>query len=366
MKKLEKMEQVANKNVCSNGMIAINWSFLLSHLLHNICTKLSEMSDFVRFRAVCKAWCSSISLSDHSSFLPWILVNRDAVKNEDLQFYSPFSNKTYNIYVPQALGARLMGPAKGYFLRYKYSDMSLSLLNPITSNEIPLPPLNGDIRYPIPLNGVMAPERSEDEIVILGQNGTDLETLSLGISQLGDANWIVTELTTINIIGSCAYYNGMCFISEPLEGHTIVNNAITGNTVSTIPDFKKIDAVEALEHLVESGGKLLKIFINNYRNTEQLSLEVHVLKVERGYRWLEIKDIDNHILFLDRYGAFSLTSSECHGLRGNCIYFFSHVVKVNNEVERCLLHRYELGDGNIKTLSFPFMMCGTWIIPSMR
>jgi Protein of unknown function (DUF295) len=359
------MQQVANKKVCFNGMIATDWSLLKPDLLYVVSNKLGEITYFIRFRAVCKAWRLAVPLRDSPSFLPWILVRQDATTNEDLQFYSPFSGKTYSISVPQASGKRLMGPTSGYFLGYKYRDLSLSLLNPFTRKEIHLPPLKGEIRYPLPLSIAMNIEESEDKVSIWGLDGTNLETLLLGISQPGDAHWTLTKPSTPNMYGACAYYKDMYFIIKPLEECTTVYDVITGNIVCTIPDFKKRNGVEILEHLVESGGKLLRVMIRNYKNIKQLSVEIYVLNVEKGYRWFEIYDIDDHILFLDRYGAFSFKCDRNYGLRGNCIYFFSHMVRVNNEVERCILRRYDLLNGNIDTLPFPFMRCSTWIIPKL-
>ncbi|KAJ4771678.1 F-box domain-containing protein [Rhynchospora pubera] len=352
-------------------MDAADWSLLLPELLHSICTKLTDIADFIRFRAVCKAWRLSVSLSDPSPHLPWIQIYRQSHKIEDLQFYSLFSNKTHTIdvrHVPELSGASIIGTTRSSLLICKGSEKSLSLLNPLVTNEISLPLLKREMEHPVPdESAVWNPVISSNgQTMILGLNRS--ETLSLVVSRPGDGFWSLTKLrATCGSHVAWTYYNDMYFVCPGSNKQTMVIDAITGDVVSTIPDLKMRNNGEVIDYLVESGGKLLRIFINNCRSRDRLSLDVYVLDVqEKGYRWLEIKDINNHILFLDISGGFSLTSSEFQGLRGNCIYFFSHYVKTNdNEERRCLLHRYELVNNSIEILPYPFRGCGRWIVPSL-
>ncbi|KAJ3684630.1 hypothetical protein LUZ61_013794 [Rhynchospora tenuis] len=317
-------------------MTSIDWSSLSPDLLHIICSKLIDIGDFVHVRAVCKAWHSSASLPDPSSRLPWILVNRESRETGHLQFYSLFSGSTYTVHVQQASDAWIFRATRSSLLLCKGREASLSLLNPFVAKETSLPPLKGKIRYPFPRTIVRNPVINKDQIMIMshpsGESGR--RTLSLVTSRPTDGDWTVTELNgTYKRFGEWTYYNGMCFAIQTLDGCMMVSDPVTGNLVSKIPDFKRRDNGVFQDYLVESGGKLLRIGIENSKNIEQLSLDVYVLDVqEERYRWLEIEDIDNHILFLDKGGGFCLTSSEFHGIRGNCIYFFSHQVEMNSEI----------------------------------
>ncbi|KAJ3708542.1 hypothetical protein LUZ61_012247 [Rhynchospora tenuis] len=54
-----------------------DWSSLLPEILNLIAKNLSEISDFVRFRAVCKAWRFSTPITDQPLQFPWIVYRHE-------------------------------------------------------------------------------------------------------------------------------------------------------------------------------------------------------------------------------------------------------------------------------------------------
>ncbi|KAJ4759201.1 F-box SKIP23-like protein (DUF295) [Rhynchospora pubera] len=121
------------------GGVPRQWSSLPSDLIHLISTKLHDLSDRVRIRAVCKIWKSSVSISDPSPCLPWF-VSCDRDNTDEIVYYSLSAKKTCKIHCPQQRNSFFRGTAGGFILSCQDSSpRSFSLFNPLTGLEISVP-----------------------------------------------------------------------------------------------------------------------------------------------------------------------------------------------------------------------------------
>ena len=109
--------------------------------------------------------------------------------------------------------------------------------------------------------------------------------------------------------------------------------------------------------LVESGGKILRLFQHN--EAEQSHFDIYCLYFGDGEGkpcWLKITDIGDEMLFLQYHCGLSFNANNFAGFKGNCIYFL--------EDERHLF-RYDIGDGTTEMLPCPFDSLQTWFVPSL-
>ncbi|KAJ4799860.1 F-box domain-containing protein [Rhynchospora pubera] len=186
------------------------WSSLPSDLVHLISTKLPNLSDRIRCRAVCKMWRSSISVSDPNPCLPWFL--RCAVdENEEIPYYSLSSNKTYKIHCQQPRNTYFEGTAGGFILccQVSWPDQSVFLFNPLNGLKISLPSPG----Y-FGVVGVVSNPLLEDIVAVSGSvQGTG--NIWAGIIRPGDQEpWVIRIWNIEFYFGTCVYYEGLYYVNE--------------------------------------------------------------------------------------------------------------------------------------------------------
>ncbi|KAJ1702911.1 hypothetical protein LUZ63_002690 [Rhynchospora breviuscula] len=129
------MQQLPCKMEKSN----VDWSGFPSDLLFLISQRLSQLSDFIRFRSVCKNWRLSAPRSFAPPQLPWLIK---FLPSKVTYVFSLSSCKDLIIEVPQMVKKmKLIGAGKTYILACDCENNSVSLMNPLTDEEHPLPPL---------------------------------------------------------------------------------------------------------------------------------------------------------------------------------------------------------------------------------
>ncbi|KAF8670978.1 hypothetical protein HU200_050250 [Digitaria exilis] len=120
-----------------------DWAGLVVDILESISGRLTDPTDFVRFRAVCPQWRDSIPVT-HARFSPWILKSEEIGNSGDIQFYSLESGKLQNMHVPALEGkrTRLAGFGAGLLIGVDSEDeLSAVLANPLTGDTSTLPRL---------------------------------------------------------------------------------------------------------------------------------------------------------------------------------------------------------------------------------
>ncbi|XP_021774870.1 F-box protein SKIP23-like [Chenopodium quinoa] len=78
------------------------------------------------------------------------------------------------------------------------------------------------------------------------------------------------------------------------------------------------------KYLVKSGDDLL--LVDLYTSSDKGSCDVYAIDVfkldKEDKKWVLLKCLGGHSIFLSNYSSFSTTSTSLHGLKENCIYFF--------------------------------------------
>ncbi|KAJ1692748.1 hypothetical protein LUZ63_009446 [Rhynchospora breviuscula] len=347
-----------------------DWSEVPPELLHVI-AKLPDLPDFIRFRAVCDTWRLAAPLSDPPHHLPWLLelFGRDyqlpgqavirLIKYHGLRkrqrFHSlssgetliiPFRNKTPEL----RTFVKRRGLHIGY-LPFHERSSTLSFFNPLTRD------LFSRGKYFLPW------------MVWTGTDPICNRTIIVGDSK-------ETKVENAGDIFPCCYWHGMLFSTSNCKT-TRVFDAQSKELLREIPppdiESKKIwfdeDGIHIAHFimasfLVVSSGVILRVVRHRKYGYKkpigELGFSVYRLDFERANEkscWVQIDNIGNQILFLDKTNGFSATARPSAGFREGCIYFVDYY-----KDERPYM--YDILAGTVERVPCPFENC-TWFLPSL-
>lgn len=342
-----------------------DWSSLPPELLNLTAKKLLEICDFIRFRAVCKTWRSSVPVSDLPPQFPWILQHRKS----RLLFYSTPFDKVYTIPGPNSLHKKLFGPSNGYLLARLYDRVAsggtgplidrLSLLNPLNGDEISLPAkeTGSSLTWIGPWQGQVG-----EYVYYFGHN---LITCKLTFCLPGDDEWRKIEIGDYH--ARCKFiFKNMIFSAT--EGTRVIEiiDIDTGTLICAIPVPPSHGDLVGPAHLVEVSGEILRVCECDQR---QCLFNVHRLEFGDGSgppSWIEVNNIGNDALFIDMHGGFSLRADESAGIRANSIYFFKSVYAGKNWQNKYEIYMIDIATGGKARISCPLREPHSWYIPNLR
>ncbi|XP_078153908.1 putative F-box/kelch-repeat protein At5g24040 [Carex rostrata] len=337
-----------------------NWSELPQDILHLFAKKLHDISDFIRFRAVCKMWQFSAPVTDPPPQLPWLLECNIEKNTNIIRFYCLSSRKVHTITCPASNGAWIYGPACRYLLASHSRNSQMYLLNLLTHDQIYVPSVNANwcLEY-------IGPNSIEGgDIVIVSGIAKDLNMERttrpnmIAFWRPKADDWVYVEGVGRPFFGSNVFYRGQFFSNDKVTGITNVVDIATKKLAYQVapPDGTKEDT-KGCTYMVESGGKILKLF--QHYEAEQCHFDLHYLYFGDGGGkpcWVKITDIGDQMLFLQNHSGLSLRASNFVGFKGNCIYFLK---------DWRYLCRYDIGDGTTEVLCCPFDSVGPWFVPSL-
>ncbi|XP_073006628.1 F-box protein At2g26160-like [Typha latifolia] len=120
-----------------------SWSELPGDTIQLISEKTADVADFVRLRAVCSSWrCAAQRPSKMPTQLPWLMLNNDNPRSETRRFLCPASGEEYTLFLPEAVACKISGSSHGWLVLFRLPTGAVSLLNPFTRVQIPLPSLS--------------------------------------------------------------------------------------------------------------------------------------------------------------------------------------------------------------------------------
>jgi hypothetical protein len=336
-----------------------NWSELPQEILHLFSKKLPDISDFIRFRAVCKSWQLSAPINDPPPQLPWLLERCHDFENGIIRFYCLSSGKVHTITCPASRRTWLNGPAFRYLLAYPMGSSKKYLLNPLTHDQIHVPFLNVLSASPV----YIGPDSIEGGHIVVISGYVDIEWTSMMAFWRPKAeDWVIVEGVDDS---ANAFYMGQYFSND---AETDITNVIDIATKKLAYQVAPPEGTNPLLKgctimvMVESGGKILRLF--QHYETGQYHFDIYCLYFGDGERkpcWVKITDIGDQMLFLQYDCGLSFCASNFAGFKGNCIYFLRNRVYPN----RLRLCRYDIGDGTTVVLPCPFDSMETWFVPSL-
>lgn len=341
-----------------------DWCDLPPELVHLISRKLLDLRYFIRCRAVCKHWFSSILLSDPPrQQLPWLIEYGkefpDATPlKQELRFHSFVTGETGSIPIQKThRGKAYHRPGHSYLLVVDRKVMSL--LNPLTDRVISLPPLPSSFSTMWPVFGGEDPSRNWLWHIVLYSNRGSWQCATYHPNKTG---WKYVD----NSLCRTCYWLGMLFTTVG-GSSTLVFDAASGKKLYTIPRPKDEPFDSVSSYIVESCGAILRVSRDiRHGDVESSIVRIYALDFGGGRKqpcWVRVIDIGDRIVFLDHRNGFSARATD--GLKGNCIYFI--VENAGPIFGYCIgskLWRYDIGTGKFERLPCPFERC-TWFVPNL-
>ncbi|KAJ1695535.1 hypothetical protein LUZ63_012233 [Rhynchospora breviuscula] len=353
-----------------------DWSNLPAELLHLISQKLPKLSDYVRFRVVCKIWRFSAPLSDHPPQLPGLIKHEASyypagVIGHEMQFYSIFSGETGILCknLPSTHRGKIFtGPSLGcLLLTDAYSNCVL--FNPLTNKDMTsLPSLRSrpKIVWPWPVWTVTSPIPNRDIILVYRKINRNNAKGSWFFYDRDNGKWIASE-SGYNFYSFC-YSGGKLFLIKG-DYFTEVFDVSSRKILSRIAPLRNEQPPFRLPsriYLVESAGEILRVSLD-YETFVQRKIVFSIhklakLDVRNGdchvYSWVKVSSISDQMLFLDYYDGFSMSCRPFAGHKGNCIYFFD---------SSFLPCSYNIEDGSVEqVLPYSPLSLFTWFVPDLR
>ncbi|KAJ4806819.1 F-box family protein [Rhynchospora pubera] len=335
-----------------------DWSDLPPELISLISRKLIDIFDFVRLRAICKTWRSAVQTSDLAPQLPWIMEYSDqSFEKGYMRFYSLLTGKIHDVNFPKSIQKFITGSAYKYLFSYDMRTRECSLINPLTKEEISLPPTPANIWFPI----CVPPDLSSRYVV----------TTDLLFCKLGDLEWTRMQEESsphyrIDRPGLC--YDGLCYASDRGTGYTVVINIATQTVIFVVPRPKS-ELREQVAYLIVSAGEILRVCQYNKRYRQEPSY-FDIYRLQLGNRdgkvinpcWIKIDNTSHQFLFLlHKEHGCAFRVDDFPEFIGNSIYFL-----INRNInEGYKLFRYNMKDRKIEALQVPVELYSSWFIPSL-
>ncbi|XP_078162807.1 F-box protein SKIP23-like [Carex rostrata] len=346
-----------------------DWASFPPDLLLLILKNLPSPTDFVSFHCVCKGWRSAARQSDGSSLLPLLLDQHVFHDTRRLHFYSPFSIESRSIRIPQVGTKWVAGLSQGYLIAFDKVDFSLSLFNPFTWHSISLPPLAIE---PFKLSSFRPYLLQNREMVVISH--LDQRVLKLGCCKVGDQEWSFVSCKVGANGGGNVYYQGIYYVNDSAEGPTMVIDPATSDVLFTIsapeeriPHLNSWKNSKGFDYLVESRMGLLRIFrpYDVFESFKNCNFDIHQLVNKDGsFRWVKVGNIDDSIVFLDKFNGICASTDGVGRMRGNCIYFTKYRLD-GIYGWRGILCRYDIASGDTVALPHCLETRGSWFVPSL-
>lgn len=376
--------------------MAVDWTQLPRELFESISKCLTIYADYLRFRAVCHSWRSSVSnIPRHlPPQLPWLMLPYTQSLQSHLAFFDLSAQSLHLLELPEAAShrKRRCGSSHGWLVILGETPEVL-LLNPLTRSKIHLPPLStfpyvlsfnysevgkeyelrgtfGDIHR----RGLREMRDSFIKKVVLSSspqsdNNNNKNFIALAIllqpdilayCKNGDQSW--TLLHSARFFCEDVIYHKDLFYAVDKQGAIVVCDLHSESPSVSIIRMP-IESRGDRRYLVNSGDELLMVtrYVElHYDGIAPYSLNAFYKTVRfevfrmvwSGPRWEKVTSLGDRMLFVGENSSFSLPASDFPGCLGNSIYFTDDDCEFNLDSD---LGEYDLGifkiwDGSIEPL----------------
>ncbi|XP_008788469.1 F-box protein SKIP23-like [Phoenix dactylifera] len=372
------------------------WTNLPTDLMKLLIKKMTEPSDYIRFRCVCSAWRSAATRFGLPQHIPLLMLPYDAA-SEARHVFSLSTNKVHTVFVPELVNKIILTASHGWLVLLDVAapDAALSLLNPVTRDRIQLPPTNDFYRLS---DFVFSPDRNRflsrrygesrakglDKYshvypwqVVLSSNPFSIDgkcfvmirdcyfnDRNAAVCKVGDDAWTVVESNLPEPPLSMACHNGHFYMID-MEGNVSVCKAEAPFESGRIHSLQM--EPYGTFFFVAATRELL-LFVQFEEETdddryEKGRFDVFKLRLRKPPASSWAKEVDGHALFRSEQlnQNLAVPAAEIPGCRVDCIYFsdpfdFSHE-RVENSI-----HEIDMLD--VKTGNCEHLPCGWRKMPS--
>ncbi|KAL7174395.1 hypothetical protein ACSBR2_033623 [Camellia fascicularis] len=319
-----------------------DWSRLPDDVIALIISRINTVEDLIVFSAVCQSW-RSVAVKEYlirRIQLPWLMLGENH-SDETRGFFSIYTNKRYNVTLPNMSGRRCWGSRYGWLLVLEF-NRQFYLFNPLTRVRLDLPPkpiftgefdhddrnnrsasVPGFVRKACVFRDEPVQGTTQDQFMVVAIGNV---SGNLALARPGEQNWIQVR-TPFGRIESAAWCNGKLFIVLGTGTLLCCERDEFGrfeakHFASQLENARLWDNIS----LVEYRGDLLLVFryfsdenSKNWHKTKHF--DVHKLDFETK-EWIEMDDLGDCSLFIDAdNSAMALCTLEVENCKRNCIYF---------------------------------------------
>ncbi|XP_038982192.1 uncharacterized protein LOC103697832 [Phoenix dactylifera] len=318
------------------------WSQLPEELLELIAKKVGLLSDYIRFRSVCKSWHSAAWPGNLRPHPPILLLPHNRFI-DSRSFFSLYTGKTRTIFVPGTSNKTILASSCGWMLLLDIAAIGVSLRNPVTGAQIQLPPPTSfgerpglDCSYLFyRWEGFLSlgPDSSQRDwvVMVLCHDGSK----DIHYCRPGDGAWSLLKANSAGVPSSVAYAKGQFFVLDR-HGHlTIYAAALAAAAAEAAPPSRVLSSllppstVPAQYYLGKaSEAELLllarsSMFAHRSKYLDNgVSKDFLLFKLDLGARlleWSEINGIDGKALFLT-LGRCSMARALSWARRRLCLF----------------------------------------------
>ncbi|XP_022772597.1 F-box protein SKIP23-like [Durio zibethinus] len=368
--------------------MGVDWTKLPPELLESIAENVKIYADYIRFRAVCRSWRSSIPKIPFRlpPQLPWLMLPPSQSHGA---FYDLSTNKVRFLSLPESSNPtqRHCGSSHGWLIILDESP-SILLLNPFSRANLLLPPLStfpnvdsfnySDIGKEYSLRSPSGGRYTRNlrqmrdsfikKIVLSANPSKDLHFVAIAIlnqtgelayCKNGDESWRFIE-DAQSYSQDVIYCKGLCYAVDKQGGIVICDVRHESPRVSFIETPRQL--MGDMQYLVNSGDELLLVTrhldLDFNFEPDQYYLIYRTKRFEvsrlvwRGPHWERVKSLYDKMLFIGENSSLSLSASDFTGCKGNCIYFTDDYSETNYDgaFGEHDIGIYKLWDGSIEPL----------------
>ncbi|KAG9448460.1 hypothetical protein H6P81_008425 [Aristolochia fimbriata] len=310
-----------------------DWTDLPDDVLGSIARRVTLITDYIRFGAVCTSWRSVANANRPHLLhqLPWLLLPADnTVCSMNRRVYTLAESRLAHFHLPVPHNKLCVGSV-GRWLLTVDSRLDIKVFNPFAGAEILLPRLYLFSKLdPIKLLSKIVlsspPTSPEDRNFVAAA----ICGRTLAFWKPGEETWKPLDCQVENI-------EDIIFYKQQFYAVDSYGKVLACDLDSPQPDAIEFaprpnpEPTEEKRYLVESSeGDLLqverRIVVGEKTDYQTVGFEVFKLCTveeprDHGRSWNRVSDLKSDILFLGHNASFSLSPAHFPSVKGNCIYF---------------------------------------------
>jgi hypothetical protein len=371
--------------------MAVDWTQLPRELLESIAGKLTIYADYLRFRAVCDSWRSSVLNTPRNlpPQLPWLMLPQVQSNRSHRAFVDLSTRKLHNLELLEATShsKRCCGSSHGWLIVLDESPAVL-LLNPLTRASLHLPTLSAfpnvvsfnyaEVGKEYALRGVSgeiyrrslremrdsfikkvvlssAPLKNKNFIALAILNHSNI----LVYCKNGDQSWSFVHVARF-FCEDVIYYNDLFYAVDKNGAIAVCDVNGASPTVSVIRPPLQLGG--DMQYLVNSGDDEL-LLVTRYVDLQYDETDPYVpsefyktvgFEVFRMNwsepRWERVTSLGDRMFFIGENMSISFLAYDFRGCLGNCIYFTDDCEFYDGAFGDYDLGIFKLWDGSIEPL----------------
>ncbi|XP_008807216.2 F-box protein At1g10110-like [Phoenix dactylifera] len=314
------------------------WADLCPDLVGRIAGRLLTVTDFVRFRAVCRSWRASVRPSDLQPHLPWLMLQYNP-DSDTRQFHCLATGAVYHLSLPEAQGKRVIGANHGWLILVQENTSIINLLNPLTRSCFTLPPstFTGDkVGHAIITSSPNTPSGTCTVVILLKQNCHLVAYCSGDGGRWGPWAVVNTGLPS-DVYGAydVAFHRRKFYIVNSHAEVAIVDVSPPAATATRLQSaelpFPLDDDImmEKAFLAVSDDQLLLFVFFSMVESDDEseepnrplISFDIFRLEETGQPSWVGVRSMPDQTVFKCNAQVVVVRTGMFPGIRKNCLYF---------------------------------------------